>query len=99
MKRFVSRLTEALALALLIATAAPADARIPRSKVAVAEFKRSHPCPVNDARRGACPGWEVDHIVALCAGGPDTAANMQWLSKEAHTQKTRRDVMKCRIRR
>lgn len=93
------RITEVLALALLIAIALPADARILRSKAAVAEFKRSNPCPVNGAKRGACPGWEVDHVVPLCAGGPDTAANMQWLSKQAHAQKTRRDVMVCRMER
>jgi len=92
----VNRLTASLALAILAATALPADARIQRSKIAVAEFKRDHPCPANGAKRGACPGWEVDHPVPLCAGGPDTKANMQWLTKQAHALKTKRDVMHCR---
>jgi len=87
---------EALALAFLVAIAIPADARILRSKAAVAEFKRSQPCPVNGAKRGACPGWEVDHIVPLCGGGPDTTANLQWLTVIEHKKKTKLDVMKCR---
>lgn len=86
----------ALAFSLLAISAIPANARIPRSSAVVAEFKRLHPCPANGAIRGACPGWEVDHIDALCAGGPDTVANMQWLTKQAHAQKTKRDVMRCR---
>lgn len=45
-----------------------AEARIPRSSAAVAEFKRQNPCPINSARRGPCPGYEVDHIGPLCAG-------------------------------
>lgn len=87
------------ALALSLAFAMPAEARIPRSKAAVAEFKRANPCPVTGRGRGACPGWEVDHVIALCAGGPDTTDNMQWLSKTEHKQKTMRDVMGCRVRR
>lgn len=93
----VRLLTGWLSLTLLAALALPALARIPRSSSAVAEFKRQHPCPVNGAKRGPCPGWEVDHIEALCAGGSDTAGNMQWLTKQAHAQKTKRDVMLCRL--
>lgn len=89
----------ALALAILAATTLPADARIQRSKAAVAEFKRENPCPVNGAKRGACPGWEVDHIMPLCSGGAEAKGNMQWLTKQAHAEKTKRDVMKCRIAR
>lgn len=73
-----------------------AHAKIPRSTAAVAEFKRGNPCPVNGATRGSCPGYEVDHIAPLCAGGPDIAENMQWLTREAHRAKTRVDVMRCR---
>jgi len=63
--------------ALVIAAAAGSvEARIPRSSSAVTAFKRANPCPVNGAMRGPCPGHEVDHIEPLCAGGPDTPANM-----------------------
>lgn len=72
-------------------------ARIPRSTTAINDFKRVNPCPVTGAWRGSCPGWEVDHVVALCAGGPDTPKNMQWLTRSDHRKKTKLDVMKCRL--
>jgi hypothetical protein len=68
-----------LILAVLIAmTTLPAYGVAKRSATAVAQFKRQNPCPTNGARRGACPGYVVDHITPLCAGGPDTPSNMQW---------------------
>jgi hypothetical protein len=33
----------------------------------------------------------------MCAGGPDTTDNMQWLSVQDHRQKTKLDVMQCRV--
>ena len=42
------------------------------------------------------PGYEVDHITPLCAGGADATYNMQWLSVSAHKHKTRNDVRRCR---
>lgn len=98
MSHVVRLITGAIALTVLAASAIPAYARIPRSSAVVAEFKRQHPCPSNGAKRGTCPGWEVDHIDALCAGGPDTVGNLQWLTKQAHAQKTKRDLMLCRLR-
>lgn len=83
------------ALLVLVAFAAAA-AELPRDRRTVAEFKRANPCPANGKTRGACPGWEIDHIQPLCANGPDRADNMQWLSKSAHKEKTKRDVAACR---
>ncbi len=57
--------------------------RIKRSKAARDAFMRSHPCPANGHRRGACPGYVVDHIIALKRGGPDAPSNMQWQTVEA----------------
>ena len=91
--RLMTALT--LCLALLASTA---FARIPRSTAAVNDFKRANPCPVTGQWRGSCPGWEVDHMIALCAGGPDTPANMQWLTRSDHKQKTKLDVMQCRLK-
>ncbi|AFU47320.1 hypothetical protein C380_18130 [Acidovorax sp. KKS102] len=85
-----------IACLLAVAFASGANARIPRSSAAVAEFKRQNACPINSATRGPCPGYEVDHIVPLCAGGLDTPANMQWLTRQAHREKTKVDVMRCR---
>lgn len=41
-------------------------------------FVRENPCPATGERRGACPGYVVDHIRPLCDGGLDHSGNMQW---------------------
>lgn len=82
---------------LLVMAAFSADA-FPRSRAVLREFQREHACPSSGAHRGACPGFEIDHIQALCAGGPDIIANLQWLSHEEHARKTKRDVAACRRR-
>lgn len=47
-------------------------------------FIKSHPCPANGHTHGRCPGYIVDHVKPLCAGGPDRPSNMQWQTiKEA----------------
>lgn len=77
-------------LVCLPATAAP------RSHTAVAEFKRQQPCPATDQARGPCPGWVVDHITPLCAGGPDSSSNMQWQRAADARAKDRDEVRQCR---
>jgi hypothetical protein len=72
------------------------DARIQRSAAEVLAFKRHNPCPSTGQRRGACPGWQIDHVQPLCSGGPDTRANMQWLTVADHRVKTRADLRVCR---
>ena len=84
--------------ALLIAWPDASAASAPRSGAAKAEFQRAHPCPSTGRSRGSCPGYEVDHVQPLCAGGPDEPANMQWLTVEQHADKTRRDVAGCKGR-
>lgn len=66
-----------IATSLLLATVS-AEARQQRSAKAKVEFKYQNPCPATGARKGSCPGYVVDHIEPLCAGGADTAGNMQW---------------------
>jgi pilus assembly protein FimV len=63
--------------------------------VAVAEFKKSHPCPVHGARK-SCSGYAVVHIVPICAGGADVPTNMQWLTVKAAIRKERADRERCR---
>ena len=53
-----------------------------RSQAAKGEFKRLHPCPANGHDHGTCPGYVIDHIVALACGGADDSSNMQWQTKE-----------------
>lgn len=87
-----------LGLIVTLALATASAGALPRSQSARAEFQRSTPCPANGLRRGACPGWQVDHIQALKCGGRDAPDNMQWLTVESHREKTRRDMLGCRTR-
>ena len=84
------------ATAALLLLSCAVDAGTHRSAAEVLAFKRHNPCPSTDLRRGACPGFEVDHVQPLCSDGPDTVANMQWLSVADHRIKTRQDVRVCR---
>lgn len=89
----------ALPMTLALAMAAQPTWAIPeRSRAVRAEFMRTHPCPANGKTRGACPGWQVDHVTPLKCGGPDAAANMQWLTVQAHKDKTRVEAKDCRRR-
>jgi hypothetical protein len=88
-----------VALAAAAALTWPSAQASPRSSSARAEFVKANPCPVTGKKRGACPGWQVDHRIALCAGGDDAPHNMQWLTIEAHRAKTRIDVRECRAQR
>lgn len=69
-----------------------------RGTAAVREFRRANPCPATGQTRGACPGWQVDHVQALVCGGRDEPANLQWLTAQEHREKTRRDMRGCRAR-
>ena len=73
-----------------------AEAKIPRDRAQVRAFRAEHPCPATGRTRGACPGYHVDHVVPLCAGGPDRPSNMQWITREDHRGKTFVDVRECR---
>lgn len=84
-----------LIAALLLLLALNAEAT-PRSRVARSEFQRSHPCPATHAKRGACPGFVVDHVIPLCAGGPDVQSNMQWQTVADGKVKDREERKMCR---
>lgn len=71
-------------------------AAIERSTAAVREFRSMHACPATARHRGACPGFEVDHVRPLCAGGEDAPRNMQWITVADHRWKTFVDVRECR---
>jgi hypothetical protein len=84
----------AIAIALLVALPAAAD-RIQRDPRQRAAFERSHPCPATGRTRGACPGYVVDHVEPLCAGGADRPENMQWQTREAAAVKDREEWQHC----
>lgn len=93
-----------MAAAGLIATLATAVAlasshAATRSHTARAEFQRAVPCPATGLPRGGCPGYVIDHVTPLCAGGADAAANMQWQTVDDAKAKDREEVTMCRGKR
>lgn len=67
-----------------------------RSSSEVRAFKHEHPCPETGKTRGKCPGYVVDHIIPLCAGGADDPSNMQWQEKVASKIKDKEEWRTCR---
>jgi hypothetical protein len=65
-----------------------------RSASARLEFARHNACPSTGERKTSCPGYVIDHIVPLCAGGPDTPMNMQW---QAYKDSLRKDAEERRL--
>lgn len=81
-----------LAGLLIIGTTWPAEARDAKARRA---FVREHPCPATGLRHGKCPGWVVDHIVPLCAGGADAPGNMKWQVVREAKIKDRKERRQC----
>lgn len=90
----VGRLLLAAVVCTLVAPAT--EARTERDRAQVRAFRAENPCPATGRTRGACPGYHVDHITPLCAGGADRPENMQWITREDHRFKTLVDVRECR---
>ncbi len=67
-----------------------------RSKKAIHDFRKDHPCPATGKTRGACPGYVIDQIKPLCAGGSDRPSNMQWQDIQAAKKKDRLEAQECR---
>jgi len=80
---------------LALALAWPAFAA-DRSSSARAEFVRANPCPATGEPRGACPGYVVDHVHPLCAGGADHHSNMQWQTVAEAKIKDREEINLCK---
>lgn len=93
----ISRLAIATVIIVHGILAAPQPAQAAkRSSAARAEFQREHPCPSTGKRRGRCPGYVVDHVVPLCAGGPDRPSNMQWQTIKDGRRKDKEERQMCR---
>jgi len=79
-----------VAFCLFSSTAYAADSRLcdtrqTRGYAAKAEFRSHHACPSTGRRSGACPGWQVDHVIPLASCGCDVVENLQWLKTEIKT--------------
>lgn len=67
-----------------------------RDKKAVTAYRATHVCPATGKTTGRCPGWVVDHIKPLCAGGVDAPANMQWQPYMQSKEKDKIEIAFCR---
>lgn len=81
----------------LLLSATFADASIHRSEVARQRFARNEPCPATEEARLPCPGYVIDHIIPLCAGGADDPRNMQWEEYTESRLKDREEVHWCAL--
>lgn len=88
--------TGLIALALILALCAPAEARQARSKAVLREFRAAHECPSTGLKTGPCPE-QIDHRWPLCAGGADSPENLRYLSVPDHKAKTKLDIKGCNI--
>ena len=84
------------AIAVLALAAPLVLAKAHRDPAQRATFMQQHPCPSTGKTKGRCPGYVVDHVKPLCAGGPDRPSNMQWQTVEASKDKDRLEREQCR---
>lgn len=82
-----------ITLLLILASACPHPHRSEAPKIA---FAHLHACPSTGLHIPHCPGYVIDHIVPLCACGPDAPSNMQWQSLAASKVKDRLERKQCR---
>lgn len=81
---------------LIALLAGAVGAAIPRSAAERAAFQRAYPCPSTGLPKGPCPGYVVDHIHPLCAGGADRRRNMQWQPIDVARRKDTTERAHCR---
>ena len=85
-----------VAIAMALAATVAVDAKTQRSAAAKNEFKRQNPCPATGRPTGKCPGYVIDHVQPLCAGGPDAPSNMQWQTLPDSKVKDAEERRQCR---
>lgn len=89
-----------LLIAPTLSTSAYPSDRPHRSQSAKREFAQTHPCPSTGQRKPSCPGYVLDHVVPLCAGGEDAPFNLQWQEYQQSLVKDKEERRLCaRLRR
>jgi len=91
-------LTRSLVALALVLAAPLALAETHRDPAQRRAFIQQHPCPSPGKTKGRCPGYVVDHIKPLCAGGADHPRNMQWQTREEAKKKDRLEREQCERR-
>lgn len=76
--------------------AASAAATSTRHASTVREFRKTHACPATGKVQTTCPGYVVDHIIPLCAGGTDTVDNMMFQTTADSYRKDVQERAICR---
>ena len=88
-----------IVLIIALAMAAPlALAETHRDPVQRRDFMHQHPCPSIGKTKGRCPGYVVDHINPLCAGGADHPSKMLWQTMAEAKNKDRLEREQCKRR-
>jgi hypothetical protein len=90
----MNRLVALIALALCLVTGS-VDAKISRSEAAKRQFRADHVCPATGEHKGRCPGYVIDHVIPLCAGGADRPSNMQWQELAESKEKDKLERKEC----
>lgn len=62
----------------LCLTSMVAEACITRSGTQRRLFAKQTACPSTQLHKLPCPGYIIDHTIALCVKGKDHFSNMQW---------------------
>ena len=58
-------------------------------------FVKKYACPVNGKHTEICPGWVVNYVKPLCAGGADRLSNLQWQTVATAKRKEREAQKMC----
>src|SRR5215472_10676521 len=58
-------------------------------------FVKRHPCPATGKIQGECPGYVIDYVKPLCAGGAERLSNMQWRTVAEARKKEREGRKMC----
>jgi hypothetical protein len=67
-----------------------------RSSSVAYQFRKLNACPATGKIQRTCPGYVIDHMIPLCAGGPDTVENMVFQAKAASYRKDALERALCR---